>query len=248
MTPSVSAILRHPLKSIGRENLAEVDLSKGRWLPFDRKWAVAHDRSKLDGGWAKKVNFLRGVAAPSLMAVEASFDASTKALTLSHPDLATVTVHPDQKADGKVLIEWLHDLWPIDLPRPTHVYRAKDSNLTDVPDAWISINSTATLKALSHRTGADLSPHRFRGNIWIDGYKPGEEANWVGRNIRIGDAVLNVKQQITRCKATMANPETGQRDVDVLETLNDLGHQEFGVYAEVIEGGTVALNASVEVL
>ncbi|NNJ67832.1 MAG: MOSC domain-containing protein, partial [Boseongicola sp.] len=62
------------------------------------------------------------------------------------------------------------------------------------------------------------------------------------------DAVLQVKEQITRCKATMANPETGQRDVDVLGTLDDLGHQEFGVYAEVVESGNVALNAPVEVL
>ncbi|MBT8460073.1 MAG: MOSC domain-containing protein [Boseongicola sp.] len=248
MTPSVSAILRHPLKSIGREALNEVALTEGRWLPFDRKWAVAHERSKLDGGWAKKINFLRGVAAPALMAVEAKLDTATKALTLTHPNLEAVTVHPDLADDADTLIEWLHDLWPIDLPSPTQVYRAEDSNLTDVSGAWISINSTSSLKALSHRSGAELSMHRFRGNIWIDDLQPWAEASWVGHHVRIGDAVLEVKDQITRCKATMANPETGQRDVDVLETLNDLGHQEFGVYAEVIEGGTVALSASVEVL
>lgn len=248
MTPSVSAILRHPLKSIGRESLSEVHLTEGRWLPFDRRWAVAHERSKLDGGWAKKVNFLRGVAAPALMAVEAKLDTSAKALTLSHPNLAPVTVHPDLPDDSDALIEWLHALWPIDLPSPTKVYRAKDSALTDVPGAWLSINSTSSLKALSHRTGADLSPHRFRGNIWVDGLAPWEEAGWLGKRLRIGDAVLEVKDQITRCKATMANPVTGQRDVDVLETLNDLGHQEFGVYAEVVESGDIALNAPVEVL
>lgn len=248
MTPSVSAILRHPLKSIGRESLDEVSLTEGRWMPFDRKWAIAHERSKLDGSWAKKINFLRGVAAPALMAVEAQLDTNTKALTLTHPALDPITLHPDLPQDGETLIEWLHDLWPIDLPSPTHVYRAQDSHLTDVSEAWISINSTASLNALSHRAGADLSPHRFRGNLWIDGLQPWAEASWIGRRIVIGDAVLDVKDQITRCKATMANPETGQRDVDVLETLNDLGHQEFGVYAEVVTGGTVALNASVEVL
>lgn len=248
MTRSVSAILRYPLKSIGREGLREVDLTEGSWMPFDRRWAIAHERSKLDGGWAKKVNFLRGVAAPALMAVEAKLDANTRALTLTHPNLSSVTVHPDLPDDGETLIEWLHDLWPIDLPSPTHVYRARNSNLTDVSDAWLSINSAASLNALNNRAGADLSPHRFRGNIWVDGLQPWEEASWIGRHIRIGGAVLEVKDQITRCKATMANPKTGQRDVDVLETLDDLGHQEFGVYAEVIESGTVALNAPVEVL
>lgn len=248
MTPTVSSILRHPLKSIGREALTDVDLTAGHWIPFDRKWAIAHERSKLDGGWAKKANFLRGVAAPTLMAVEATLDVQTKSLTLSHPALPSITVQPNTSEGEAALLEWLHDLWPIDLPSPTKVYRAQDSALTDVPDAWISINSTASLKALAHRTGSDLSPHRFRGNIWVDGLTPWEEATWIGKRLRIGDAVLQVKEQITRCKATMANPETGQRDVDVLGTLDDLGHQEFGVYAEVVESGRVALNSPVEVL
>ena len=37
------------------------------------------------------------------------------------------------------------------------------------------------------------------------------------------------------------------RDVDTLDILNDLGHQEFGVYAEVIEGGEVKLGDPVAV-
>ena len=248
MTPVVSMIVRHPLKSIGREELSEVILAPGAWMPFDRKWAVAHERSKLDGGWAKKVNFLRGVAAPTLMAVETKLDINAKSLTLSHPALDTIAVSPGTAEGAHALLEWLHDLWPIDLPSPTHIYKADQSHLTDVPDPWISINSTASLKSLAHRTGSELSPHRFRGNIWIDGLTPWEEVEWIGRRLRIGDVTLEVKQQITRCKATMANPETGQRDVDVLETLNDLDHQEFGVYAEVIEGGHLALQAPVEVL
>ena len=168
MTGSVATILRHPLKSIGREALEEVILEAGKWLPFDRKWAVAHERSKLDGDWGKKVNFLRGVAAPSL--------------------------------------------WPIDLPAPTGLYKAASAHLTDVPDPWISIATTASLKALSHRVGMKLSPHRFRGNLWLDGTDPWEEMNWVGKRLQIGEVVLDVKEQITRCKATMANPETGKRD------------------------------------
>ena len=46
----------------------------------------------------------------------------------------------------------------------------------------------------------------------------------------------------------MANPETGKRDVDTLDLLNELGHQEFGVYAEVIDGGEIALGDTVSVL
>ncbi len=248
MTSTVSQILRHPLKSIGREDLSEVQLSAGKWLPFDRKWAVAHERSKLDGGWAKKSNFLRGVAAPTLMAVEAKLDTTTKTLTLSHPNRDAISVNMTTPEGETALLEWLRALWPIDLPSPTAIYRAEKAHLTDVPEPWIAINSIGSLKSLAKQVGSPLSRHRFRANIWVDGITAWDEAKWVGKTLRIGGATLRVTSQITRCKATMANPETGQRDADVLGTLNDLGHQEFGVYAEVIESGKVAVGAMVEVL
>ena len=149
--------------------------------------------------------------------------------------------------DPEPLLDWLRRIWPDDLPNPTGIHVANDAHLTDVPDPWVSINSTASLRALSARAGKPLSPHRFRGNLWIDGLSPWDEHEWVGRTVSIGGATLAVREQITRCKATMANPETGKRDVDTLDILNDLGHQEFGVYAEVIEGGEVKLGDPVAV-
>ena len=43
----------------------------------------------------------------------------------------------------------------------------------------------------------------------------------------------------------MANPDTGRRDADTLGALSDLGHQEFGLYAEVIKGGTIRVGDAV---
>jgi uncharacterized protein YcbX len=246
MTPVVSMILRHPIKSIGREELAHVELSANTWLPFDRQWAVAHERSKLDGAWAKKVNFLRGVSGPSLMAVTSKLDEATGILTLTHPKRPKIDLRPDRSEDTARLIDWLRPIWPDDLPRPTSVYRAEGVQLTDVPDPWISINSMASLKALSHQAGQTLSPHRFRGNLWLDGLAPWQEFDWVGKTIQVGTATLAIRQQITRCKATMANPETGQRDMDTLGALDELGHQQFGVYAQVIEGGNVTVGDIVQ--
>ncbi|MDZ4095394.1 MAG: MOSC domain-containing protein, partial [Paracoccaceae bacterium] len=94
-----------------------------------------------------------------------------------------------------------------------------------------------------------LSPHRWRGNFWIEGVAPWAEFDWIGRNLRIGTAVLQVVERIGRCKATTANPTTGQIDADTLAALNaGYGHQNFGVYAKVIEAGTVTLNAPLELL
>lgn len=249
MTAALAHIWRHPLKAIGREELAAADLTPGQWLPFDRLWAVAHDAARIEGdGWAAKVNFLRGVTEPALMAATARLDEATRTLTLDHPDAGPLIFRPDDAAETPALLDWLARVWPTDLPAPMGVRRAEGAHLTDVPGAWLSVHTLATHEAVEDRIGTPLSIHRWRGNLWIEGEAPWAEFGWVGKRIAVGDAVLEVKQRITRCKATMANPETGRRDADTLAALRSFGHQDFGVYAEVVEGGRIASGAPVEVL
>jgi uncharacterized protein YcbX len=248
VTARLAHIVRHPLKAIGREELDAVTLAPGAWLPFDRLWAVAHDNAKLSGGWGVKANFLRGVTEPALMAVTARLDEAAGQLALDHPEAGQIVIRPDVVSETAILLDWLSRLWPADLPAPTGIYRTPETHLTDVPDPWVSINSHATLRAVGERAGAELSMHRWRGNLWIDGWAPWEEFDLVGRTLRVGSATLEVKERITRCKATMANPETGRRDVDTLATLRTWGHQDFGVYAAITGGGTIRTGDAVEIL
>ncbi|MEL7461021.1 MAG: MOSC domain-containing protein [Pseudomonadota bacterium] len=241
MTLALAQIWRHPLKAIGREELTEVDLTAGAWLPFDRLWAVAHDRAKLSNGWAKKANFLRGVTEPALMAATAQLGADGDTLTLDHPQAGQIKLRPDDETDWPLLEDWLAGIWPADRPAPTGIYRADNAHLTDVEGAWLSIHTLASHAAVETALGRDLSIHRWRGNLWLSDAEAWAEKDWVGRTLRIGTAVLEVKVEITRCKATMANPATGTRDADTLGALQGFGHQEFGVYAEVVESGTIAL-------
>ena len=70
----LALITRHPIKAHGRELLASVVLSEGETLPFDRRWAVAHEAARLTPGWVSCNNFLRGVKTPQLMAMEAAME------------------------------------------------------------------------------------------------------------------------------------------------------------------------------
>lgn len=247
---SLAHILRHPIKSIGYETLLYTPLTQGRVLPFDRHWAVAHEGAKFDGQptqWVAKHNFLRGVAGPQLMAIKAALDPDTKQITLSHPNAPTVQLNPDD--DPQALLNWLRPLWPDSRPAPSHVVSLPEGALTDVPDPFISLNSLSSLAALSAHAEQDLSIHRFRGNLWIDGWAPFEEFDLIGKTLRIGDAELCVEQRITRCRATTANPETGKTDVETLEALKtQYGHQDFGVYARVTKSGTLSLGDNIKVL
>jgi uncharacterized protein YcbX len=43
--------------------------------------------------------------------------------------------------------------------------------------------------------------------------------SWLGKRLRIGDVEMDVVKPKTRCLATHANPETGRRDLMVMQGL-----------------------------
>ncbi|MCR9149451.1 MAG: MOSC domain-containing protein [Rhodobacteraceae bacterium] len=240
MTTRLAHIFRHPIKSHGREALASVHLSEGRCLPFDRLWAVAHEAARLEDGWTPCQMFSRGAKSPALMAITARLDEGARRVTLAHPDRGDITLAPDDPADLPGFLDWVRPLCAPDRPSPARIVSA-GRGMTDSPYESVSILGLASLRALGQRLGRPLSPDRFRGNLWIENAAPFEEFDWVGREIAVGAARLKVVEPITRCTATEANPDTGRRDAPVLAALEDgYGHQEFGVYAEVVAGGEIA--------
>ena len=250
MTPSVASIQRHPLKSHGREALASVTLTPGTGLPWDRHWAVAHEAAKLtEGEWGPCANFSIGAKAPRLMAIDARLDEATAALTLRHPEAPEITFRPDDPDDAARFIDWVQPLCPPDRARPARVYSVPGRGLTDTDYPSVSLISLASNRALGEHMGLDLSPLRWRANIWIEGANPFEERGWIGRRMRVGTAVLEIVEPKVRCLATTANPATGRRDADTLTALRALhGDQDFGVYARVVAAGTVSAGDAAELL
>ena len=248
--PRVTDIFRHPLKSHGRETLKEVTLSQGAAMPWDRRWAVAHEASKADGsGWASCANFSRGSKAPLLMAITARLNETDQSLTLSHPNRKDFTFQPDDERQLSGFLAWVKSLMPAERTQSARILRLPERGFTDTDFPSISINSHASLRALSEHMGQPLSPLRWRGNLWIDGLEPWVEHSWVAQSFRIGSVVFEGVEPIVRCLATTANPDTGLRDADTLGALNALsGHQDFGLYARVIEPGTLSLDDTLELL
>lgn len=250
MTARLASIQRHPLKSHGRETLQEVALTPGAALPWDRRWAVAHDAARIeDGVWAACQNFSRGSKAPALMAINGALDEATATLTLTHPDRPALRFRPDDPADTPRFLDWVRPLSPPDRAQPARIYSAADLAMTDTDYQSVSILSLASNADLGTRMGVELSPLRWRGNLWLEGFPPWAERGWIGRRIRIGATVLGIEESIVRCLATTANPDTGERDADTLGALKTLhGEAVFGIYAKVIEGGTIRRGDTVEVL
>lgn len=245
MQGRVAAIYRHPLKSFGEEALGAVTLAAGQSFPGDRIWAVAHGSSGWDPderAWVSRGNFVAQAHVPELARITVSSDPEAGRITLSHPLCEETTLTPDTAEGAAALTAWIAPLAEARRPGPYTLARLAEGALTDVPDGHVAVNSTASLAALETAAGQPLAHVRFRGNLWLDGLAAWEEFDLVGREITVGGARLRVTGRIGRCNATTASPETGLRDVQVPQILSRMWrHTDFGVYAQVVSGGPVAL-------
>ena len=247
----LAQIWRHPIKAHGREPMVTARLEKGRALPFDRQWAIAHEAARLsesEDGWYPCRNFSRGAGTPQLQAIESTFDQATNTLTLTHPNKPGITVNPDLEQDQARLLDWLAAFTPEGRPRPASVVRAENA-MTDSQTVSLSLLNLASNDAVMERLGQEISPLRWRSNLIVTGLAPWEERDWVGKTIRIGTAEFFIRKEITRCRMTEANPETGIRDADTLGALRDgWGIQEMSVHAVVTKPGTITVEDKIEVL
>lgn len=249
MSARVAAIWRHPIKAHGREEVSEALLAPGACLPGDRTWAVAHEGSRFDPAapaWTPCGHFQRGARTQALMAIEARWDEEAGRMTLTHPDLGPVEVDPEAEAER--FLDWVRPIAPSGRFRPVALVRAPGRGMTDSDYPSISVKSLASNAALSAHMGMDLSVHRWRGNLWLDGFEPWEEEAWVGRSLHVGEAVLEVRERIGRCKATEADPSTGLPSGETRRALREhRGAEMFGVHAVVIQGGLVRRGDAVTV-
>ena len=93
MNIELSRIWRHPIKSIGAEEIKSVNLKENQTMPLDRVWALAHENTKFNFAnpdWVPCSSFIRVSIAPKLMAITAQINESSDEIILSHPENITL--------------------------------------------------------------------------------------------------------------------------------------------------------------
>ncbi|HZQ15147.1 MAG TPA: MOSC N-terminal beta barrel domain-containing protein [Gaiellaceae bacterium] len=119
-----------------------------------------------------------------------------------------------------------------------------------------SLLSTGSLARIAGQLGvAAVDERRFRMNFVLDGLEPHAEDGWLGRRVRLGEAVVIPQGNVGRCAITTQDPDRGVADLDTLKALaayrGDVETTEplpFGVHAAVAEPGRVRVGDPVEVL
>ncbi len=243
-------ISRYPVKGLDEQSLSETTLGLGEALPGDRRFAIAHGSSAYDPaqpGWQKKAHFLNWARTPAIAAIRARYAESGHVVSLSENGAellrdADLTTEPGRAALCDVLLKRL----PQESRGKLVIAEMPGISFSDVEPKFLSIQNRASLDAIGGHAGTRFDQRRMRGNLLLDGLAPWVEMEWAGRRLRVGEAELEVVEIIGRCPATMLDPENGARNIPTLDILNrEYGHQDCGVYAKVVQGGTIRVGDGV---
>ena len=262
MSFAVDAVYRWPVKGLNAEAHESIRLEPDIGVVGDRRLAIARRRPPgvgwrpggekessegVDGDWAPPDRFVALKRSARLAMLRAALDADGHVLTLARGG-RQVARGDTRTATGRMVIDqFLSPFLGDEAPGGARLVRATAGNLTDVPEPWVSLVSLDSLDDLARVTRAPVDPLRFRANLYFRGLKPWHERDWPGRGFRVGGAVIRVVEPVERCAATEVNPDTAERDMQVLRALSHgFRHTECGVYAEVIQAGEVRAGDRIE--
>jgi len=257
---TVSKLYRFPVKGLTPAPTERVSLRADGAIEGDRVlgFLFADAGEEVRPGWWPKASFLTMQNTPGLALVNAAYDESTHMLSLSHggAEFASGDVRAEEERlrlaaalgglaatfEENPLAERAERL-PLNLVGDGDTPRFHDRRARN-----ITLIGSASIAALQERIGEDLDERRFRMNVTIDGLDAWEDLSWIGGAVRIGDVECDVTGPIVRCLATHANPETGERDHDVMQTLTREFDQEqptLGVLAVPRSEGAISLGDEV---
>jgi uncharacterized protein len=232
-----------PVKGMRHLALERLDLDEDGPVG-DHRWCLVDVRAG---------RVLRTVQHPSLIAVAARVDDEVLALTL--PTGESVAAVPEETGETVTCDYWGRAV-PLALTDGPHAalmsdHLGQDVRLAAAPRggvvfaAPLTLVGTASLEALAEQAGRPVDSARFRPNLVVETDEAWVEDAWLGREVRVGDALLRVGGPVPRCVVIDHHPVTSAKDVRLLKQLvgsrptNRAGEPMFGVYADVVRAGAV---------
>jgi len=250
---TVSRLSVTPVKSMRLHHPFEIRL-EGYGAVGNRRFYLAEQDGRL----------FTGAKHGPLVAVVADHDADREWLRLCLPDGEVVEGPADdlgaevetsfwgRPVKGRRVLGPFSDALAVYADHPVALVRPEapgDAN----DEAPVSMLSSASVEELGRRAGRfePVDSRRFRMLIQLDGCNPHQEDGWIGRRVRVGQALVEVSEPVSRCVITTQDPDTGLKDFDTLrqiEAYRGLRARkkiDFGVYAAVVEPGVVRVGDSV---
>ncbi|MGE5688920.1 MAG: MOSC domain-containing protein [Pseudomonadota bacterium] len=253
----VASLWIAPVKGLGLTSPEEIELAT-TGVDDNRRFALVDEEGRRYGA-------LRD---PRLVAIGVAWDRDSRRLALRFPDgsVADGVVETDGAIEtdlfsrvlrGRLVVGPWADAVSAYLGRPVRMLESEDggTRAVDRRRGPVTMISEASLEELARQSGADrVDGRRFRMLVHVGGVAAHEEDEWLGREVRIGDAVVRPLEQVARCAITTTGPETGRRDFDTLRAIKEYRglregeHIDFGTYGDVVRAGRVRVGDPIEPL
>lgn len=232
----------YPVKSLRGIALQRAPVD-GRGIHFDRHWMVVDAK----GGFVTQRQHPRmalvrtaltpaglRLSAPGMLDLEVEFEPEDG-------EQKRVQVWGDHclaQGSGQAAADWLSQFLGLDcqlyfMPettrRPVDPEYAHAADQVGFADGFpFLLISEASLADLNQRLEQPLTMLRFRPNLVVSGCEPFAEDGW--RRIRIGEMTFRVAKPCSRCVIPTINPDTGEKAVEPLRTLNRYRREGNKVY------------------
>ncbi len=216
---TVSAIARHPVKSMAGEQLDSVDLD-ARGVVGDRWYAVVDREGRLASGKDserfRRRDEIFGYAA------------------------STVGDHVEVHGDGG---SWRVGDPALDTALSTAMgaaVRVLAESGTPHQDAGpVSLVGTASLEWCREHLGVDADARRVRPNLVLETDEPFVEESWVRRTLQVGEATLEILGRIQRCRMVDIAQDSLAAQPGWLKGLGRERDLCLGIYADVVVPGRI---------
>lgn len=224
------AIFRYPIKSMAGESL---DVARLGWhgIEGDRRFALRRLNDKSNFPW------LSASKLPELILYKPlGLDSNNAELLPTHvrtPDGKEYELHSDELRE-EISSRYGSDVELMNLK----------AGVFD--EASISVITSSTVQCIERESGRGVGScdiRRFRPNVVIesDSAEPFEEDRWVGQTLMFGEgdncAAVKVYMKDERCRMVNLDPDTAERDVQVMRAVVRLNKNYAGGYGTVVRAG-----------
>ena len=242
----VDSLWVYPVKGAMGVRVEEVDVVPGTGARHDRSVAIARGDQSVPPRtrWRPRSAFKQVARDPDMtqVAVTVLGPGEVELRHRAHPGGPPVRSDQAREEQEAVLCAWFGE-------PGLRLVHADAGALWDLADTELSLINLASIRALERLAGRELDTRRFRANVYLEGLPAFVELSWVGLRVRLGGCEVEVTRPTARCRATSANPSTGERDIELpSELTRALGHPNLGVYARLVGPGPARLRVEAPVV
>ena len=262
MSATISSINYCPVKSVSFQTIEKCEIKKDIGITGDRIFAFAKDLdleqiklfekspAERKGKWNKVLTLKN-----SPVLNKYNFLFKENKLTLTFKDKAILTINVSELSERQLLSNKIIEL-ENSLKEPIVLMKNEESPFfdTSISNKVDFINSVSLLNIQSindfqKKIDKKVEISRFRGNICIDGVKPWEEQEWVGKIVKINNVSFKVEKKIPRCVAINLKPQTDDNSLNLLQALKKTyNHFDMGIYLTALDDGEINLGDKVEII